>query len=342
MSHVFVSYVRQDRRPVEKLCDELRQRGVRIWIDSRDIPAGAHWKLAIRKAIKEGDLFLACFSPAYFERSSTYMNEELTLAIETLRQKPTDRAWFIPVLLASCQVPEREIGAGETLNDLQFVHLYEDWDEGIQRILAVVQPVSLETPDQSVKTEHQKRIISILFVATNPQPSLSLHLDRELRDVQQQVLDSRYRDLFDFRVVMAARSGDLTRALINRKPRIVHFAGYATNKGAILLENDAGEALPLSVSELSVLFAPLKGHIECVILNMCYSEGYAKAIAKHVRYVIGIGGEISDKHAITFSSSFYQALGAGKSIPVSFQFARTAVELAGLSEGNPVLFSRDS
>ena len=70
------------------------------------------------------------------------MNEEITLAIEELRQRPSDQAWFIPVLLDDCEVPRRNIGAGEDLSDLQAVRLFQDWTDGISRILAVVQPIS--------------------------------------------------------------------------------------------------------------------------------------------------------------------------------------------------------
>ena len=68
------------------------------------------------------------------------MNEELTLAIEELRQRPSDRAWFIPVLLSECEVPARGIGAGETLADIQWVELYRDWEPGIIRIAAAIDP----------------------------------------------------------------------------------------------------------------------------------------------------------------------------------------------------------
>jgi hypothetical protein len=377
VSHIFISYVHQDRKPVEKLCDELRNFGTKTWIDSYDIPAGARWKLAIRKAIQEGDFFLACFSPAYLERSSTYMNEELTIAIETLRQKPTDRTWFIPVLLASCEVPAREIGAGETLHDLQFVHLYEDWKDGIRKILAVAMPVPPAsdpdydpgTPDIKIKAglpvampvppdydsstpaariraglsaELLKPTISVLFVATNPQFSGRLRLDRELRDVQEQALDSRYRDRFDFRSAFAVRPRDLSLALLTAKPRFVHFAGHATKAETIVLEDEAGNPAPLSAHALSNLLRLGGDAVECVILNMCYSDGYAEEIAKHVAYVIGIKAEISDEQAIAFASAFYQALGAGESIPRSFQYALVSLELGGSSKEGPVLFSQGS
>jgi HEAT repeat protein len=70
------------------------------------------------------------------------MNEELTLAIEELRQRPTNISWFIPVLINNCDVPDRNIGAGETLRSLQWVKLYDNWNEGIRHILSVIQPNS--------------------------------------------------------------------------------------------------------------------------------------------------------------------------------------------------------
>jgi hypothetical protein len=49
---------------------------------------------------------IACFSTAYAERDRTYMNEELTLAIDELRARPTSRAWFLPARLDECQIPD--------------------------------------------------------------------------------------------------------------------------------------------------------------------------------------------------------------------------------------------
>ncbi len=137
---VFVSYVREDQNVVDRLAKELSAYGIKVWLDKTELKPGYRWKDAIREAISEGDFFVACFSEAYERRSKSYMNEELTLAIEELRQRPTERAWFIPVLLSECQVPARSIGAGETLRDIQWVELYRNWEEGIARIAAVIDP----------------------------------------------------------------------------------------------------------------------------------------------------------------------------------------------------------
>jgi len=143
-THVFVSYVRENKEGVERLCDELKRYGVNVWLDRRDIEPGARWQDAVREAIRSGSFFIACFSQEYYNRDRTFMNEEIVLAIEELRLRPNDRIWFIPVLLSECGVPAFNIGGGATLRSIQWVKLYNNWDAGIHRILDVIRPVPKE------------------------------------------------------------------------------------------------------------------------------------------------------------------------------------------------------
>lgn len=140
MPHVFISYVRENEAVINRLCAELRQRGVVVWRDREQIQPGQRWQQVIRQAIQQGACFLACFSDEYSARESTYMNEELTLAIDELRKRPTNRTWFIPVLLSNCEVPDRDIGGGETIRHLQWVSVWDDWDNGVVRIVSAVKP----------------------------------------------------------------------------------------------------------------------------------------------------------------------------------------------------------
>jgi len=141
MDHVFISYVRDNTQAVRRLYNELTAYGIEVWLDRNDIMPGTRWRSAIRRAIQDGDFFIACFSKEYNKRDSTYMNEELTLAIEELRKRSHDRAWFIPVKLSECEIPDREIGAGETIQDLQWLELHSNWSESFQQILDVIQPL---------------------------------------------------------------------------------------------------------------------------------------------------------------------------------------------------------
>ena len=144
MNKVFISYVSENIEIVDRLHRELKAHGVEVWRDRDNIVPGSRWEQAIRRAIHQGAFFIACFSEEYNNRYKTYMNEELTLAIDELRQRSTDQIWFIPVKLNECEIPDLDIGGGKTLQSFQYVKLYEDWDVSLQRIVKVVQPGSSE------------------------------------------------------------------------------------------------------------------------------------------------------------------------------------------------------
>ena len=145
VNKVFISYVSENIEIVDRLYHELKSYGIQVWLDRKDLAPGLRWKREIRRAIQQGAFFIACFSEEYNARDRTYMNEELTIAIEELSQRPVDQAWFIPVKLNECEIPDRGIGGGETLRDLQYVNLYENWDVNLQRILEIVQTASSGT-----------------------------------------------------------------------------------------------------------------------------------------------------------------------------------------------------
>ena len=151
MKPVFISYVRENVELVDKLHQELESYGIKVWRDLQRLNPGDRWKQKIQKAIREGAFFLACFSKEYYDRAESYMNEELTIAIERLRRLHTDRVWFIPIKLNRCQIPDRNIGGGETLNDLQYVKLYENWDVGIQELIKRLYELVLEDCNKAVE-----------------------------------------------------------------------------------------------------------------------------------------------------------------------------------------------
>jgi hypothetical protein len=137
--HVFISYVSEDSIIVERLQRDLEQWGITVWRDRRSLGPGDLWKPAIRQAISSGAFFLACFSAASKLRAKSYMNEELTLAVEELRLRSRDRVWFLPVVLPGGEVPDRPIGAGETLRDFNYATLYpETWSTELRKLVTVI------------------------------------------------------------------------------------------------------------------------------------------------------------------------------------------------------------
>ncbi|MBM4272790.1 MAG: toll/interleukin-1 receptor domain-containing protein, partial [Deltaproteobacteria bacterium] len=135
---VFVSYVREDSDDVDRICGVFRKNGIAYWLDRDKIEPGKLWKQAIRDAIDNGAFFLACFSEQQQRREETYMNEELLLGVEILRRKPHNSGWLIPVKLSPCVIPQLDIGAGKTLQDIQYLNFYEDWGREIERLVDII------------------------------------------------------------------------------------------------------------------------------------------------------------------------------------------------------------
>jgi hypothetical protein len=68
------------------------------------------------------------------------------------------------------------------------------------------------------------------------------------------------------------------------------------------------------------------------VLNACYSEKQAQAIAQHIDCVIGMSKAIGDAAAISFAAAFYQALGYGRSVKAAFDLGCAQIDLENLDE----------
>jgi hypothetical protein len=63
--HVFISYVRENKKQVDRLCQDLESHGVNVWLERKSIKPGARWKDAIQKAVHHCDFSIAGFSDEY-------------------------------------------------------------------------------------------------------------------------------------------------------------------------------------------------------------------------------------------------------------------------------------
>jgi hypothetical protein len=134
---VFISYVREDSQVVGRICEQLLQAGLPLWRDTDDLVGGTRWRDEIGQAISAGSAFVAMFSSQSERRSSSYMRQEVVVAVDELRRRPRDRPWFIPVRLDACELPTIEIGAGERLSDLHCLDVFDPEDAaGIANLIS--------------------------------------------------------------------------------------------------------------------------------------------------------------------------------------------------------------
>lgn len=184
----------------------------------------------------------------------------------------------------------------------------------------------------SVTTAKDDKLIKILFLTANPSQTTRLKLDKEIRAIQQALRQAKFRDRFEIIQHWAVRTTDIQEYLLQHNPDIVHFSGHGTKANEIILESDTKEFSPVSPRALSQLFRTLKGNIRCVVLNACYSDVQAHAIAEHIDCVVGMSNRISDSAAISFASAFYRALGFGKDVRTAFNLGCNQIDIENLGE----------
>ncbi len=177
----------------------------------------------------------------------------------------------------------------------------------------------------------QTSTIQILLLAANPAATNPLRIDEEVRSIDQALFRSAHRDRFALNQHWAVRFRELQELLLRHKPSIVHFSGHGAHDQGIVLLDDAGDPWPVPGPQLANLFR-IVGGVRCVVLNACYSDEQAKAIAPHVGAVVGMAGAISDGAAAEFASAFYQALGYGRSVQDAFDLGLAALDLAAISD----------
>lgn len=186
------------------------------------------------------------------------------------------------------------------------------------------------------------QVKKILILAANPRTTARLQLEQEVREIEEGLRRSIHRNQFEIHSKWAVRPRDIRQALLDYEPNIVHFTGHG-NKDGLLVEDELGMAVRFSAKALSELFKLCASHVECVILNACYSAPQATAINKHIDYVIGMKKAIKDSASVEFSVGFYDALGAGRCIEDAFAFGRAAIlaQLPDLPDYNiPILKTR--
>lgn len=140
---------------------------------------------------------------------------------------------------------------------------------------------------------------TILVLKANPQTTTSLALDREVRTIREALQLPANNHKFVLESRGAVRAKDLQGILREIRPQIIHFSGHGAGNTGIILETDQGEEHNISGDALANLFEQFKQQIECIVLNACYSEVQAQAIAQNINYVIGMEKDVLDEAAIT-------------------------------------------
>jgi hypothetical protein len=181
--------------------------------------------------------------------------------------------------------------------------------------------------------------VKILFLAADPSDASRLRLGQELRDIKEKLRIAKAPEKYQLEQRESVRVSDITQAIFDIEPNIIHISGHGTSQGELCFENEEGKLQLVTPDAFAAMFELLVKHVNCVVLNACYSEIQAKAIAQHIPFVIGMNDAIGDQAAIAFAVGFYKALAANRSIEDAYKFGCVEIRLQGIPEHlKPVIY----
>jgi hypothetical protein len=195
---------------------------------------------------------------------------------------------------------------------------------------------------------------TILFLASNPDGTDRLALDKEAQAIQVELERAGQRDRFELVTRWAAEPLDLLRELGKLRPTVVHFSGHGRSparekpsgegphrdievpgqgdQSGLYFRGRDGRAQAVSTAAFVQTFGAAGASVKLVVLNACYSEVQAEALIEYVDYVVGMAGTMGDDAARAFAVGFYCGLGASEPVDGAYKYGCAAINVEGLPE----------
>jgi hypothetical protein len=181
----------------------------------------------------------------------------------------------------------------------------------------------------------------ILFLGASPPDLPSLRIDEEIREIEQEIRLGRDRDRIEVATRLAVRPPDISRALLDVEPDLVHFAGHGGGDDETFIAEDVrGESVLVPVAGLVDLFKAISEDARCILVNACNTQRLATELSAALpdAYVVGMRAAVADRSAIKFSVGFYQAVAAGRNIEEAFKLGKAHMLMAYDRRTIPVLW----
>jgi len=336
---VFISYAPTEQAFVKRLAGDLRRRRIKVWFDER-LRVGDDREAEIHKAIAATGGFILILSPTSV--TSTIVLGELEAA------RMAGKVIF-PLLTQTCQLPvgiETHVTLemtperyAESLTELaEVIYAKRDSRSGAEselRRFGTEQTATRPTAQQAQGLHLPSGLIqreptTILLLAANPVDTPRLQLLDEVDAIKSYLRQGKYANRFEVIQELTVNVGAFFGHLQRYKPQILHFSGHGERSGGIHLVDDKGQSRIIEADVLRDLFAILKEHVRCVVLNACFSAMQAQALAQEIDCVVGMEGEMSDNAAVCFAGDFYQALSNGQSVERAVKYGELALRAAKL------------
>ncbi len=192
--HVFISYSTEDTIVVKPIVEKLIQRGIKIWIDKKNILPGDKLPSSISEGITNSGYFLAFISSNSLNSKWSRWEIDLALNLEI----ETESILIIPVLLDSSKLP----------NNL-YAKRYADCSsqekvaDAVNNIVSQIKenPISSNQDDLRIKMilkEREEKIEKLEKLRQEQIGEYKIKSDKMIQDMVDNVLDKMHDDNVPF------------------------------------------------------------------------------------------------------------------------------------------------
>ncbi|MCB9284707.1 MAG: CHAT domain-containing protein [Lewinellaceae bacterium] len=324
----------QDEVKLGQLLLQRQNHTVRIWVADNQSPEEQRSR-NLRISVLRLDLALQCLPKLFKEIVTGNINPERGSDESELLQRfllISDRRILGFSREFDDQIIKKAKEVYDQINPGERIVLREKLDQDIDIRKTIFRKMEDYADTITREKEEKPAARRILFIGANPLNTTRAQITQELSVIREKVQAGKDRDhirlLFPELAATPERFQNLLR---DEDPNIVHFSGHGQEDG-IYLEGENGEGILVREEALSELFSLFSESIECVVLNACLSEPQARAIARHIPYVIGMNKKITPDAAIKFSTGFYGAIAAGEPVPRAFELGKNLLNLNDLPD----------
>lgn len=126
---IFMSYAHEDAAPVERLYQDLKAKGFRVWKDDYELLPGENWEHKIEAALKAHEFVIVCLSAASVGKRG-FFQVELKKAARRQAERSVADVYIIPVKFDDYDTSKLPA----EINAIQYVDLSHDWNSGLTAI----------------------------------------------------------------------------------------------------------------------------------------------------------------------------------------------------------------
>ncbi len=183
--------------------------------------------------------------------------------------------------------------------------------------------------------------LKILFVGADFSSRGDFSIPQEFAKIRNAIENAALGNSLELAHDLTLKPEELQHLLCIHQPAMFHFSGHFDESGRMYLNDDNKPYHTVELDALNEVFRVHGKSIRCAFLNACNSANVSKILIRHVDCIIAMRGRVTVKTALIFTSSLYDAIGAGRSIQDAFDQARAEIMVFGLKEEDtPTLIER--